>query len=94
MDKSMIFNDGTEVPRGWCVLPDHYQTTFAVVFNGPRVHQRIESQFKIIKSEGHEITIQSLHPNIVDKMLSLISQKDAKAIKQVTIVKKHDNARI
>lgn len=89
MRTSTIFDDGTEVPRGWCILPDHYQTTFAVVYNNPKVHERIESKFKIIKSEGHEITIQSLNPEIGDQVLALISQRDAKMIKQVTVVKKH-----
>ena len=86
MELKTIFPNGTEVPRGWCVTPDHYLTTFAVVFNGPKVHERIQAKFKVIKSEGHEITVQHMWPKDIGSILAAISQRDAKAIEQVTIV--------
>lgn len=86
MKKSLTFNDGTEVPRGWCVTPDHYLTTFSLQIVGPRVNERIQSKYKIVKEEGNQITIQSMSPQIVNEVLALVSQRDAKAISQTTIV--------
>lgn len=89
MKTSMIFHDGTEIPRGWCVTPDHYLTTFKLVMNNKRVHERLQSRFKIVKSEGLEVTIQSMKPEIVNEALALISQRDAVAIQQVTVCINH-----
>lgn len=85
----MIFQDGTPVPRQWCVCPDHYLTTFSLVMVGPRVIERIKSQYKIHKVEGNQITIQSMDHRIESRVLGLISQKDAAMIDQKAVVIKH-----
>jgi hypothetical protein len=89
MKLKTIFTDGTEVPRGWCVTPDHYLTKFKVTINGDRVIERIQSKYKVVKSEGLEITVQSMKPQVVSEILAAISQRDAQAVEQLTVVLNH-----
>jgi len=86
MIKKTTFPDGTDVPRRWCVTPDHYLTTFEVVMDGPRVIQRIQAKYKVVKNEDLKITVQSMKPHVVEEVLAAISQKDAQAIEQCCIV--------
>lgn len=93
MQRQTLYSDGSEVPRGHCILPDHYLTTFCVGKGlNLKTIKRIKDHFDIAKFHLGYLTLRTLYPRIVEKALSLIDKEGVYVIDQVTIVARRRSA--